>query len=182
MNNGWLRYFILPVSLLLFLVTGCSKEEEEERISGIDTIESTIYPGEMGYYAIGFSFDQGKSISTDSKPKPDITVHPLTGTGGEVTGAYLDTPIPVSPFAFASGFDTPNEAKAFYDALAFVTNPAWVPGADPIKENQIWIFKTTQGKYAKFRIVEITAENRTEGAWVSVRFEWRVQPDGTATF
>ena len=91
---------MLTVSFLLLLITGCSKEKEE-RVSGIDTIESTLsLGGETGYYAMGFSFDQGKSISTDSKPKPDITVHPLTDLEGKVIGGRLDTPIPVAPFAF----------------------------------------------------------------------------------
>lgn len=181
MDEGCFKYLILTVSLFLFLVTGCSKEKEEQT-SGIDTIESTIYPGGTGYYAIGFSFDQGKSTSTDSKPKPDITVHPLTAAGALAPGAYLDTSIPVAPFAFASESDTPAEAKASYDKLDFVGNVTWVASANPIRENQVWIFKTTQGNYVKFRIIKLIGENRTEGAWVSVKFEWKIQPDGTATF
>jgi hypothetical protein len=164
MKGGRVTYYGLLISLLLLLLTGCSKEDEDRR-SGIDTIESTLYGGAGGYYALGFSFDQGKSIPTNGDPRPDISVLPITNAEGDVTGAYLDTPILVAPFAFKGEFDSGAEASAFFDNLAVATSSTWMLSANPVKENQVWVFRSTGGNYAKFRVIELQGENRITGPW-----------------
>jgi hypothetical protein len=181
MIGGRVTYYGVFISLLLLLVTGCSKEEKD-RWSGIDTIESTLYGGAAGYYALGFSFDQGKSVPTNGEPRPDISVLPITDNGGEVTGAYLDTPILVAPFAFKGEFESGAEASAFFDDLAVATSSSWVLSANPVKENQVWVFRTGEGNYVKFRVIELQGENRITGPWASMKFEWMVQPDGSENF
>lgn len=173
--------YLVFISLLLLLVTRCSREEEDS-FSGINTIESTLYGDAAGYYALGFSFDQGKSIPTNGQPRPDITVLPITDTEGDVAGAYLDTPILVAPFGFKGEFASGAEASAFYDNLTVATSSSWMLSANPVKENQVWIFRTTEGNYAKFRVIELKGENRATGPWASMKFEWMVQPDGSESF
>lgn len=181
MRGRRVTYYLLFISLLLLLMAGCSKEDED-RWSGIDTIESTLYGGAGGYYALGFSFDLGKSIPTNGDPRPDISVIPVTDNGGNVTGAYLDTPILVAPFGFKGEFDSAAEASAFFDNLADVSGTSWVLSANPVKENQVWLFRTAGGNYAKFRVIELQGENRATGPWASMKFEWVVQPDGSEIF
>ncbi|MCA1757187.1 MAG: HmuY family protein [Bacteroidales bacterium] len=181
MRRGRLTYFAVLIALFLVLLTRCSKEEED-RFSGIDTIESTLYGDAAGYYALGFSFDLGKKIPTNGQPRPDISVHPITDAEEDITGISLETPILVAPFGFAGEFDSGTEASAFYNNLTVATSSSWMLSASPLKENQVWIFRTTEGNYAKFRVIELKSENRSTGAWASVKFEWMVQPDGTENF
>lgn len=171
-----LLMFILTVSLF----SACSKEEKQ-RYSGIDTIDNQLF-GQSVYYAIGFSFDIGEPVQTDKQPYPDITVHATLGNDGLVNGAYLDTPILIPPFFLAGQFASSVEAETFYDNLLAVNLPVWLSTADPVLENQVWIVRTLKGNFAKFRVIDLRLENRDEGPFVEMKFEWRVQPDGTASF
>ena len=175
------KNIILPASIILMaLLPGCKKEDEQV-YSGTATIDNVLY-GQSVYYAIGFSFEETKLLPTHEQPQPDITVHAITDNEGSVTGAYLDTPVLVPPFYLAGEFASSTEAIEFYNNLAEVGNHAWVATANPVLENQVWMFKTAAGNYVKFRVISITLEDRQSGPYVKMKFEWRLQPGGSTTF
>lgn len=166
--------------LVVIILPACSKDDKMVN-SGTATIDNTLY-GQSVYYPIGFSFDEGKELPLLEMPFPDITVHALTDNDGNVTAAYLDSPILVPPFALAGEFNSSQEAVTFYKNLVEVGTREWLSLANPVKENQVWIIKTTRGNYAKFRIISLVLENRAAGPFAEVKFEWKLQPDGSTTF
>lgn len=165
---------------LAVLLQACSKEDNKN-LSGTVTIDNTLY-GQTVYYAIGFSFDKGKTLPTHEEPPPDITVHALTDNDGNVTEAYLDTFVLLSPFSLAGEFENAQGATDFYNNLLEVGSPAWIATATPVKENQVWIFKTANRNYAKFRVISILLEKRGDTPFAQIKFEWQVQPDGSTSF
>lgn len=169
---------LLVVSAIAFY--GC-KKDDSTKDSGIATIDNTIY-GQNVYYAIGFSFDEGKTLPTHQEPQPDITVHAITDNNGDVTGAYLDTPILLPPFSIAGEFDNSQDASDFFESLLVIGSPEWLPSANPVKENQVWIFKTGKGNYAKFRVISLLLEKRGDTPYAQIKFEWQLQPDGSTIF
>jgi hypothetical protein len=173
-----------PLFILLFFLlafSGC-KKAETIRTSGTDTIDNTVYQ-DATYYALGFSFTQAKKISNLSDPGPDLTL-------------YLNQDNPSLPSRltlmvnnFKNSYfkigDFPDEASAIaaFDNLKTVgTSYQWVNIADPIKENQVWIYRTGRDLYAKFRIISTKNEMRNNLAYGECTFEWVFQPDGSSTF
>jgi hypothetical protein len=168
------------ILLCLPVFSGCKKEENVKSY-GLATIDNIIY-GTTVYYALGFSFEEGKTLPSHEEPQPDITVHAITDNDGIVTGAYLDTPVLVPPFALTGEFDNAEEASDFYDNLLQVGTPEWISTAWPVKENQVWIFKTKKGNYAKFRVISILLEMRGDTPYAQISFQWKLQPDGSTSF
>lgn len=175
---------ILTAAVLLLpgLLTSCEKEPEQVT-SGEFTIDNTLY-GQGPYYAIGFSFEQGRKLKTSDVPGPDITVHARTDAGGDIEGAYLDTPMLVESFALAGEFDTAAEAGAFFNELVDI-EPAsydWVLSADGIRVNQVWLFKTREDNYARFMIKSLLLDDAGGVPYAEVTAAWHIQPDGSTTF
>lgn len=173
---------ILPVILIL-LATGvisCDKEPGS-KYHGEFTIDNTLY-GLGPYYAIGFSFEEGRTLQTIESPGPDITVHAKTDAQGNVSGAYLDTPNLEESYALAGDFDNEADARNFYDNLLEVGSYTWLLFADNISEHQVYVFKTRNDNYVKFRIRDLVLEDINDRAFAEVTIEWRIQPDGSATF
>jgi hypothetical protein len=54
--------------------------------------------------------------------------------------------------------------------------------ADPVTENQVWIYRSGNEKYAKIRIISTVNEIRENLPFGECRFEWLYQPDGSKTF
>lgn len=175
---GNIAALVIVFSSLLW--SGCSKEEERA-YSGTALIDNTIY-GQTLYYAIGFSFDEGKLLPTHKDPAPDITIHADTIAGGIITGAHLDTPVLVPPFALAAELTDQAGAKEFFDNLLEVGIQSWSDNANPVKVNQVWLFRTSKGNYAKFRVISIFTEMRSGIPFVEMNFEWKIQPDGSKSF
>lgn len=162
------------------LVLSCDKEPD--RIySGEFTIDNVLY-GYGPYYAYGYSFELGVELKTSDSPPPDITVHAKTDALGNVSGAYLDTPNVKASYALAGDFDTGNEAKDFFDNLLQIGTYNWTLYADNISEHQVYVFKTRNDNYVKFRITNLVLNDTDDGPFAEVTIEWRIQPDGSTTF
>ena len=171
---------ITAFAILILISSGCNKEEQNTDYGDI-TIDNLLY-GHGPYYAIGFSFELGTELKTNNTPEPDITVHASSDAGGNITGAYLDTPNLIESFALAGSFGSAAEASSFYDSLTDIGTLPWVSFADDISVNQVWVFKTREENYVKLQIKELTLEQREGLPYAMVRFRWRIQPDGTPTF
>jgi len=173
----------LPTAIVLIIalfIVSCDKDPES-RYSGEFTIDNTLY-GLGPYYAIGFSFEEGKTLQTIGTPQPDITVHAKTDAQGSVSGAYLDTPNLKESYALAGDFNSAEDAGNYYDNLLEVGNYTWLLFADDISEHQVYVFKTRNDNYVKFRIKDLVLQDIDDEAFVEVTIEWRIQPDGSTTF
>ncbi|MDZ7739151.1 MAG: hypothetical protein U5K32_08830 [Bacteroidales bacterium] len=167
---------------LLLLLDSCEKDPEQAT-GGVFTIDNTLY-GQVQFYAIGFSFEQGRKLKTSDVPGPDITVHARTGATGGIEGAYIDTPNLVESFALAGGFGSEAEAKTFFDGLLEI-EPAsynWVLNADDVRMHQVWIFKTSEDNYVRFMIKDLVLEDGDGVAYAELTAEWLIQADGSTTF
>jgi hypothetical protein len=168
---------VMPVFL-----TSCEKEPEHLP-AGVFTIDNTLY-GYGPYYAIGFSFEQGRKLKTSDVPGPDVTVHARTGAGGDIEGAYIDTPNLVESFALAGEFGSEAEAKTFFDQLPEI-EPAsydWVLYADGVRMHQVWIFKTSEDNYVRFMIKDLVLDDAEGGPYAELTAAWQIQADGSTTF
>ncbi|MBN1388787.1 MAG: hypothetical protein JW965_10090 [Bacteroidales bacterium] len=171
---------LLGLAVLSGIIVSCDREPGR-MYAGEFTIDNVLF-GYGPYYAIGFSFELGTELKTSDSPPPDITVHAKTDAQGNVSGAYLDTPNVAESYALAGDFNTATEAKDFFDNLLQVGTYTWTLFADNISEHQVYVFKTREDNYVKFRIKNLVLDNRDDSAYAEVTIEWRIQPDGSTTF
>jgi hypothetical protein len=171
-------FLILIVSFLMH--TSCTKDEIP--VSGNQTIETTLY-GSGPYYAYGFSFSQGKEISTLDDPGPDITLLADVDIDGKtIRRLMLQTENLKNSFNKYGTYPDASSAEAAFNNLTSANVTQWVEWVDTLKVNQLWIFRTGEEHYAKFRIINTLAEQRNGTAYGECTFEWDYQPDGTLTF
>jgi hypothetical protein len=171
--------------ILLFIVffARCKKEstdipdQDSIRLSGIDTINNVLY-GTGPYYAFGFSFPQGKKISTLSVPEPDITVD----NDGTLDNLILQTNNYKNSFYLAGEYGNATLAEQGFESLTAPIVSQWEIWAYSIKANQIWVYRSGTNHYAKLRIISIISETRNTWDYAECVFEWVYQPDGTLTF
>jgi hypothetical protein len=167
---------ILWVSLIV--LSACTKTEPT-RISGIDTIDNTTYQSST-YFVYGFSFSQAKLISTIGNPGPDITVYVNNDDLGNRLILQADN---FKPSFFKVGdFSDKSAAVAAFDNLKTVSVAQWSDLADPLKDNQVWIYRSGTDNFAKIRIISTVNETRLGIPYGECTFQWVYQPDGTSTF
>jgi hypothetical protein len=167
-------FYILLV--LLFLPGSCKKNEAPET-SGITTIDNVRTLGQT-YYVYGFLFSEAKKVSTLDNPPPDITVD------SDGTNLLLMANNLKNSFYKSGEFnDASSAATAFDDLTSATIQPSeWEGLAYPLKENQVWIYRSGTDHYAKLRIISLIAEIRNGKDYAECTFEWEYQPDGTLTF
>lgn len=176
-------HYILFV--LVVLIAGCKKDEDPPTF-GTETIDNTTHMGTT-YYIYGFSFSQAKQVSTTATPGPDIIV-------------YVNVDNPASPrlylaannlrpsFSKAGDYPGETEAKNAFENLTSVTATQWVDLADPVLPNQVWLYRSGQDTYTKFRIISTVMDKRNNPElnqivdYGQITFEWVHQPDGSLTF
>lgn len=173
------------IIILLALVISACKKNEKTPSSGFTTIDNTTYRSST-YYIFGFTFSSGKKVSTDETPGPDISVYVNVDNPNIAPRLYLAANT-LSPAFYKAGeyADSASAINAF-DNLKSFSSSQWTDLADPVLPNQIWIFKSQQSTYTKFRIAKTVLDKRTVlGQLVDfgqITFEWEHQPDGTLTF
>ena len=176
-----MRKNLLFILFLLFLIqASCTKDEPP--VSGNQTIETTLY-GSGPYYAYGFSFSQAKEISTLEDPGPDITLlADVDVDGTTIRRLMLQTENLSNSFSKYGEYPNATSAETAYNNLTSATVTQWVEWVDTLKSHQVWIFRTDNEHYAKFRIINTVAEERGGKPYGECTFEWDYQPDGTLTF
>ncbi len=166
--------------LLLFVQVSC-KKDQTPKTSGTITIDNTLY-GSGPYYAFGFSVPTGEKVSTANDQLDVITILADVDINNEIRRIFFDTRnFKESFFLFGEYSDATTALSAFNNLKSF-SNPQWVATADTIKMNQIWLFRTSQNKYAKIRVVNTLMEKRNNIPYAECTLEWIYQPDGTLTF
>jgi hypothetical protein len=166
--------------LLAFMVLLSSCEEEVKvRTSGTDTIDNSTYQSTT-YYVYGFSFSQGKLVSTLTNPGPDITIYV-----NKINTPYSLTfqSNNLNPSFYKVGeYAGEDAAKTAFDNLKSVPSAQWTDMADPVAPNQVWIYRSGEEKYTKIRIISTVNETRQLIAYGECTFQWVYQPDGSLTF
>ncbi len=163
---------------IISVLSGCTKKEAT-RTSGIDTIDNTTYYSTT-YYTYGFLFSGAKLVKTYPAPGPDITLYVNVDN---VTPRLTLQSNNLSP-SFSKVGDYPDAASAqsAFDNLKTVTVTQLTDMADPVNDNQVWIYKSGKGNYAKLRIVSTVNEMRSSIAYGECTFQWVYQADGSSTF
>ena len=169
---------VVIFSIILLVLAACTKVEPT-RTSGTDTIDNTTYSGTT-YFVYGFSFSTAKLVSTESNPGPDIVLY----VNKENTPYRLTIQANnLKPSFYKVGdFADESTAKAAFDNLKTVPASQWQDMADPVAANQVWIYRSGNEKYTKFRIVSTVNEIRQTIAYGECTFQWVHQPDGSLTF
>jgi hypothetical protein len=140
------------------------------------------------YYIYGFSFSSAQQIATTTTPGPDITVYVNVDNPLVAPRLYLSTSALRPSFSKVGDYNDEASAKAAFDNLKTITATQWVDLADPIVPNQVWIYRSGQDNYTKFRIISTTIDRRNnpelnqEVDFGEISFQWVYQPDGSLTF
>ncbi len=170
--------------ILLFLMVaflyGC-KPKGGSPDTGTVTINNTL-SGSGPYYAMGFSVPTGKLVSTLSSPLDVITIQEDHDINLNVRKLLFVCENFDASFYRYGEYSDGAAAKASYDNLKTFTVSTWSDIADSVRVNQIWIFKTSEDKYAKIRITDTKTGPGTVYPYVECTFEWEYQPDGTKIF
>lgn len=172
---------IVILTGLLVLTASCEKEEETG-YSGIVVFSSEpradFYIGKYG-----FSFEKGKNISCGDlycTGADIIAVNYIFLT--EVDSVILKSPSNDEAFHLEGNFSSENEASAFFDAYSEVTATGFGYSTGALEANQVWTFRSLAGRYAKFRIMEITIYNEATYPYAEVKVEYQYQPEETNLF
>ena len=170
----------LTILIVLFALTGC-KKKDSPKLSGTDTIDNILY-GTGPYYGFGFYVPTGKNISTSGNPQDVITILADNDINNNVREIYFAANNYFNSFyRFGQYADSAATLLAFKNLTSF-TDPSWIEIGDSVKANQVWLFKTSAGTYAKLRIISTVEEKRNNLPYAECTFEWVHQPDGSLTF
>jgi hypothetical protein len=175
-----MKRIILVSTVVFLLLTGCSKSNNS-KTGGTETIETTLY-GTGPYYAMGFSFSDGKLVSTNSNPVPDITIIADVDIDGTIRRLMLQAENLKNSFYKYGIYGSSAEAESAFKSLTSASVAEWKEIADTLKPNQIWLYRSATEHYTKFRVISTVAEQRNGTAYGSCTFQWAYQPDGTLTF
>lgn len=169
----------LYIILAMLIVVSCKKNDVKTPTSGTVTIDNTTYTGTT-YYYYGFSFDQGKKITTMVTPWPDIVLY----VNNDNTPARLTFQTRNNKPSFFKLGDFADEAsaKTAFDNLKTVGDYQWTAMADPVKPNQVWVYRSETENYAKIRIISTVNEPRNNVDFGECTFQWVYQPDGSLNF
>jgi hypothetical protein len=170
------KQLIIILILSLFLQVSCRKDETPDT-SGIATIDNTRTLGQT-YYVYGFLFSKGTKVSTLDSPPPDITVDSDGTNVLFMADNFKDS------FYKAGEYNDATSAENAFNSLtsATISETDWEGMATPVKENQIWIYRSGTDHYTKIRIIMLIAEIRSGNPYAECKFQWVYQPDGTLTF
>ena len=170
------RLFVIILLSIIVLLPAC-KKEIKVRTYGTDTIDNRVFQ-DITYYVYGFSFSQAKLVATNAYPAPDIVL-----ILNEDDKLILQTNNFLPSFFKIGEYANEDEAKKTFDNLKTVPKPQqWLDMTEPIVSNQIWVYRSNNEKYTKFRIVE--TENKIEQgvSYYECKFQWVHQPDGSENF
>ena len=172
-----MRNSLFCILLLSLLFQSSCKKNETPETTGIVTIDNTTTLGQT-YYVYGFLFSEAKKASTAGNPPPDITVD------SDGTNLLLQANNLNDSFYKSGEYTDAAAAETAFGNLksATVSQADWEGIATPIKENQIWIYRSGTVHYAKFRIISTKTQPGQVKPYAECTFEWEYQPDGTLTF
>jgi hypothetical protein len=172
-----MKKMVFTFLTLFTLLAGCTKKEPT-RTSGIDTIDNTNHFSTT-YFQYGFLFSGAKLVSTEATPKPDLVLYFNPTNSPDLTFQHFNK----KPSYYKVGdFPDAASAQSAFDNLKTFDVSQWLDMADPVNNNQVWIYRSGTEHYAKIRIVSTINETRQTVAYGECTFQWVYQPDGSSTF
>ncbi|MGB4292591.1 MAG: hypothetical protein WBJ37_06875 [Bacteroidales bacterium] len=172
--------FLVAVAVLL---TGCRKEDKPV-YSGIMTINNKIVEKSPTYIIEGFHVPTGKKVFDLNNQRDIISVSSAYDVYlNPLKIIFITNNFKNSFYRYGQYNDTKSAEDAF-TALTEFTEPVWTDIGDSVRINQIWIYRTSDSRYAKLRIISTILEIRPDMKYpyAECTFEWVFQPDGTKTF
>jgi hypothetical protein len=173
-----MKRYLYILFIISGLLSGCTKPEKT-RTSGIETIDNTTHYTTT-YFVYGFTFSKAKLVPTYPDPGPDIALY--VNKDNQPYRLTLQASNLKPSFSKVGDFADETTAQTAFDNLITVSTDQWVEMADPISDNQVWIFRTGTEHYAKIRIISTVNENRQGVDYGECTFQWVYQPDGSSTF
>ena len=172
-----MRRTISILFILFLLLPSCNKNYTPDT-SGTATInnELTLDQQRQTYINYGFLFSEGKLVSNIDTPSPDIIIFRDGSTVSFEANNLKNS------FSNYGEYADLTSARDAFNKLTSASVSQWLPSAVPLKENQVWLYRSGTDKYAKIRIITITTEIRGTFEYAECKFEWVYQPDGTLTF
>jgi hypothetical protein len=176
MKRICLIIFIIP-----FMVSCCKKENGPSN-SGTVTINNEL-SGSGPYYAKGFSVKTGEVITFINPPNDVISIQE-DDLNMVVRQLFFSCENYNNSFSIYGDYADATTAKTTFDNLRTFTDTTWTASGDSVVPNQIWLFRTSDLKYAKIRVISIFSEIRAgmPFPYAECSFEWTYQPDGTKIF
>jgi hypothetical protein len=176
-----MRNSLFYILVFSFLVLNSCKKDETPATSGTATIDNTTTLGQT-YYVYGFLFSEAKKVATLNDPVDVLTISPEVNINNEIVRITFNVNTFRECFFLFGEYSDASSASLAFNNLTSFTTPLWIDPPVEVKLNQIWLFRTSQNKYAKIRVVNTVAEKRNNVAYAECSFEWEYQPDGTLTF
>ena len=173
-----MKKLVFIVIIIISVLSGCTKEEAT-RTSGIDTIDNITYFSTT-YFNYGFSFSGAKLVSTINAQGYDISLY--VNVDALPPRLTLQNNNLKPSFFKVGDYADETTAQSVFDNLKTVSVPQWQDMADPINANQVWIYRSGNEDYTKFRIVSTVNETRQSVSYGECTFQWVYQPDGSPTF
>ncbi len=176
-----MRPIISIFIIVIFIAAGCKKDVNVN--SGTITIDNTASP--PNYTAFGLHIPSGKKVEDVNNSQPDvIKISPDFDIDYSVRKLYFICNNFNNSFIKYSQYGDENSAIQVFNNLKSFSNNNWKALGDSIKPHQIWLFRTSDEKYAKIRIIRTFTETRSgmPFPYVECTFEWVYQPDGTQNF
>lgn len=169
------------ILIFSFLVLSYCKKDEIPPTSGTVTIDNTTTLGQT-YYVYGFLFSEAKKVTTLGDPVDVITISAEVDINNVITRITFNANTYKESFFLFGEYSDATAASLAFNNLTSFSDPQWTDSPVTVKLNQIWLFRTTQNKYAKIRVISTVAEKRNNIPYAECTFEWEYQPDGTLTF
>jgi hypothetical protein len=176
-----MRTISLILFLLLISISGCKKDDKNKN-SGTITIDNEPVTTPT-YYIYGLHVPTGQKVSILNSSLDVITIMGADNNG--TIELYFDTENYQSSFyLFGQYQDLASCKTAFKNLISFSEPLPWTDTGDNVMPNQIWLYKTSNEKYAKIRVISTFSETRPymPFPYAECNFEWVYQPDGTLTF
>jgi len=178
------KHEFIFILILVFTITGCKKEPEPV-YSGKVTINNKRAGTDPTYYLIGFHVPTGRTIPDVNNQLDVISVLSDYDVNFNPKKIYFVTNNLKNSFFRYGQYNDIEEAKIAFDLLTNFSEPKkWTEIGDSVKINQIWLYRTSDQKYAKLRIIDTVLKKIADmpDPYAECTFEWVFQPDGTKSF
>jgi hypothetical protein len=174
---------VFPIILIILVtISGCKKDKTPPD-AGTITIDNEL-SGSGPYYAYGFSVPAGVKVSTLDAPLNVITILEDHDINMVVRKLFFGCENFENSFSKYGEYADGTAAKTAFDLLKTFTVQTWAATGDSVKPDQVWLFRTSDEKYAKIRVISTFTEIRAgmPFPYAECTFEWVYQPDGTKIF
>lgn len=178
-----MKYSIVFCLLACFILPGCKKEDKPV-YSGIMTINNKRVGVSPTFYIEGFHVPTGKKVPDLNNQIDIISVLSAYDVNFNPLKLFFATNNFRNSFYRYGQYGDARAAENAFNSLTEFTEPQWTEIGDSVGINQIWLYRTSDSKYAKLRIISTILEKRTDmqDPYAECTFEWVFQPDGSKTF